>query len=259
MNNNIIPFGDATLPNYYPDNNTVDLCLCDPPFKPKSKQYKQIRDETSHKLDPIPTPSNPDYNLWWLRVLRNIKDSLKKGGYFIFKSDDYTSRELYEITKTFFDYRGSIVWDKKVIGLGRTVRKRHELLEIYVKKGETPYWGQERLPSRKILVKSLDGEYKEIKVDKWHGDIVKRVALSSVVQIIPDRAGMLGVLDDPKHINQTPITLWKKIIPYFCPTSGLILDPFAGTGSIGKAIKDLNKLSKYNLFYYGFDIMGVRE
>lgn len=253
-----IEYGDAANPFHYPYDESIDLCITDPPFKPKYKQYKQIRKDSKNKLDEIPTPTNAEYNLWWLNVIRNIHRALKPGGYLIFKSDDYTARELYETTKTLFDYRGSIVWDKKAIGLGHTIRKQHELLEVYVKLGKKPYFMKKTKPSNKMKIKNLDDEVVEYTPKQWHGNIPKVGCLSSIVTMLPIKMGMLGS-DKQKHINQTPPELWTKIIPFFAPIGGFILDPFAGTGSIRQAINILNKYQSMKLRIYDFDINGVNK
>lgn len=255
-----IKYGDASNPRYYPEENTIDLCITDPPFKPKYKKYEQIRQsKTKNKLDAIPTPDTNEYNIWWLNVVKNIFNSLKKGGYFIFKSDDYTAREVYETTKTFFDYRGSIIWDKKMIGLGWTIRKQHELLEIYVKKGATPYFDKRVTPKTKIKMKTLDGGETIYEPKKWHGDYRRANCLSSVITMLPVRIGVLGHKVKHEHINQTPVELWNSIIPFFIPQGGKILDPFAGTGSIRKSVEYLNKYRHLNINIEDFDINGVSE
>lgn len=55
-----------------------------------------------------------------------------------------------------------------------------------------------------------------------------------------------------------PFTLFKKIIQLWCPPNGLVLDPFAGTGTTGHAVLDLNKETgakrKFILIERGFNI-----
>jgi adenine-specific DNA-methyltransferase len=38
-----------------------------------------------------------------------------------------------------------------------------------------------------------------------------------------------------------PVEIGKKIIRHLCPEEGLVLDPFAGTGTTGQAVLELNK------------------
>jgi len=43
-----------------------------------------------------------------------------------------------------------------------------------------------------------------------------------------------------------PLKLFKKIIQLWCPSSGLVLDPFAGSGTTGHAILELNNVAGTN-------------
>ena len=38
-----------------------------------------------------------------------------------------------------------------------------------------------------------------------------------------------------------PLKLFNKIIQLWCPPNGLVLDPFAGSGTTGNAVLQLNK------------------
>jgi adenine-specific DNA-methyltransferase len=43
-----------------------------------------------------------------------------------------------------------------------------------------------------------------------------------------------------------PLKLFKKIIQLWCPSSGLVLDPYAGSGTTGHAVLEINKEAKTN-------------
>jgi len=55
------------------------------------------------------------------------------------------------------------------------------------------------------------------------------------------RIGQEGKLDGIK-----PLKLFSKIIQLWCPSNGLILDPFAGSGTTGEAVLQLNKETNAN-------------
>lgn len=53
----------------------------------------------------------------------------------------------------------------------------------------------------------------------------------------------LSAIVGPQHGFETvkPLKLVKKVIQLWCPPSGLVLDPFAGSGTTGHAVLDLNQ------------------
>ena len=59
-------------------------------------------------------------------------------------------------------------------------------------------------------------------------------------------------------IGVKPLKLFTKIIQLWCPSNGLVLDPFAGSGTTGEAVLQLNKETeaerKFILIERGFNI-----
>jgi adenine-specific DNA-methyltransferase len=51
---------------------------------------------------------------------------------------------------------------------------------------------------------------------------------------------------DDKFVGVKPLKLFTKIIQLWCPPDGLVLDPFAGTGTTGEAVLQLNKITATN-------------
>jgi adenine-specific DNA-methyltransferase len=47
-------------------------------------------------------------------------------------------------------------------------------------------------------------------------------------------------------VTGKPLKLFKKIIQLWCPNNGLVLDPFAGSGTTGEAVLELNKENNIN-------------
>jgi len=224
--------GSALDPRQYPLGSAA-LILCDPPFKPSREQsaYKQIRSENDHQMKSILTPMNSEYDTWWDAFCQLALAQLAKAGYFCFKADDYTAREVYPITQKYFKWVYTIIWDKGCIGLGRKFRKRHEIIEVYVHKDATElYWNQ-----AKGVIK------------KFHGG-TQHLAFQSVLEVFKGNNGILGKQTAETHINQTPPALWIPFLKYMCPNWGLVLDPFMGSGSVGIACRDLG----FN--YHGIEI-----
>lgn len=219
--------GDAEDPAMYPPG-PFNLILCDPPFLPQKTLYRQIRPDTTHKLQPIECPSPKEYPGWWDRICILWAPLLAPTGWLIFKSDTIGALKLYEITSRHFTFEDLLIWDKTLIGLGYRIRHQHEFLCIYrPKKAKDSFFWR---PKRSSQAREIS-----------HGGS-RGLALPSIIRQRPDRAGVFGD-QGPEHINATPWDLWLKIIPWFCPSGGLIVDPFAGSGSIGWAA--LNKKCRY--------------
>lgn len=227
--------GDATDFTMYPSFQSVDLILMDPPYFPKKVQYQQRNrhknkntgewEPARFQLESIPTPTPSEYPGFWSAVLYECIKCLKSSGWFIFKADDITFGELYAQTKTTFDFFKKIIWDKKMPGIGTIVRNTHENLAIF-----RPY------------------DHKETYC-------LDPTNMGSIIRAANFNRGRFGKTRQQDHINQTPTEVWKPIIEQFCPPTGMILDPFMGSGSIGKAIRELNRRKGVCRKYWGIELM----
>lgn len=92
-------------------------------------------------------------------------------------------------------WQNLLVWDKGSAGLGTGFRAQHELVLHYVK-GTGVFH------------------------DATPGNVL--------------RAGRMRP-DERVHQTQKPVDLIAQMIPVVCPPGGVVLDPFAGSGSIGVA------------------------
>lgn len=237
--------GDCLDPAMYPKKK-ADLILFDPPFWPFKQQYKQVRKENQREFEPILTPTPAQYPLWWEQLCEIASQHLKKSGWFCYKSDSWTAKLTFPITQQYFQYSNEVIWDKCRIGLGRRIRTQHEQVECYMAKGsKRKYWKHGGVRSMKRQQVNLDGEVGEYKIKKWHGSS-QGIAFPSVIRLENFNSGTLKSKAKQKkgpqeHINQTPFELWLNFIDYMSPPDGLVLDLTAGLGSIGLAVKTLNK------------------
>lgn len=235
----IIHLGDATVLEAYalPDGS-VDLILCDPPFPPKEihdDAYTQIRPKTKAKLASITTPSVEEYPQFWESCLRIWVRKLKPTGWLCFKMDDEGSKILYPMTSKYFKFRRDVIWDKVEISLGTDIRSAHEIVDVYrMRTAEKAYF----LYKEKTTLGRPSG---------WHGGS-KGKAFSSVIHLHRPQNGKYGEQGKTQHINETPPAFWYKFVRFMCPPKGLVLDPFAGSGSVGMACRNLNRQ------YYGIEI-----
>lgn len=231
-------------------DSEYDLILFDPPFWPKQGGYHQIRKNTKTSLKPIVVPGPEEYGFFWSELISSLVPHLKKSGWLIFKADDFHFGRSFEITMKYLDFNRNIIWDKGRIGLGTYVRPMHEILSCWFRYDrENVYF---RKAPRKINQTLFGGISEERAKRRWHGGS-RGIALESIIRIPNFNAGTIGARH-PLHINETPVSLWMKIIPFFCPPNGRILDPFAGSGTIGMAVRRLNSREDYSLSYLGFEI-----
>jgi DNA modification methylase len=232
--------------NYHDLEMKFDLIFMDPPFKPMKQKYKQ-RSDAKEKLDEIETPKKEEWNQFFIDSVENVRNLLKPSGFFCIKCDSYTSRVIFALMEPYFDWKYTLIWDKCSIGLGWLWRKQHEEIEVYVNKDAQTkdlFWDQ------------------PLKVDngKWHGGS-QDLAFSSIIKVPYRNNGTLGKRNNgilnkdkkQKHINETPIGVFDKIIRYMTPKNAKILDLCAGRGSLGKKIKELNEKGNYNRSYIAME------
>jgi DNA modification methylase len=214
---------DCLDPSRYPA--LVNLFYCDPPFK----DYSQIRKENGVNLKPMVKWDLANY----AQLAKVASEVLVTGGWFIMKADDLTALESYPLISRFLHFRRFVIWDKGRISTGGNPRVQHELLLFYYKGSKTPF--QKQFPPKAP--------------SKWHGNSQGR-SYSSIQRCYAKNGGECGSKNDRVHINQTPEDLLRNLIDFFSPPSGLIVDACCGSGSVLRAIKQLNEPR----YYWGIDI-----
>jgi hypothetical protein len=185
----MIHYGDCLDASMYPTEQ-ADLILFDPPFWPYNQQYKQVRKENLHVLDPIPTPTKERYADWWSQLCQLLQPKLKPTGWFCYKADSWTAKLTFPITNQYFNYSNEVIWNKGRIGLGRYIRTKHEQIEVYMAdSSKKKYWKYNTIMDKTP--------------SKWHGGS-KGIAFQSIIDDVPNfNNGVLGV-KPTSHINQTP-------------------------------------------------------
>lgn len=103
------------------------------------------------------------------------------------------------LTGAGFTNVAEVVWDKGNIGLGYTVRYRHETVAIYAKGAPRPH----SAPLSSVLVDWA-----------WSGHARR---------------------EGGGHPHEKPVSVLRRLIRFASPSAGIVLDPFAGVGSCGVA------------------------
>lgn len=176
-------------------DNSIDLLITDPPYSTPvitafgRKHFKNLADLSIQEF-------------YFTEMKRKLERTLKGDAPVFFFCDD----KFYPILfSAFYDWQniGLLIWDKGKIGMGKPVRKRHELI-FYANQSFrdfTPFEGFTHLPS--VL------NFKHDK-DKIHG-------------------------------AQKPIALIEMLIKGFTKENDTVVDLFGGSGSTGIACDKTNR------------------
>lgn len=135
---------------------------------------------------------------WWDRVTDELQRILKPTGHiFVFCNAD-SYAAFYPVMYNKWGQTNALVWDKMTPGLGNIWRRQHELI--------------------------INGRNKGCyKTRTWgSGDVLK-------YKIVPP--------SKRKHPAEKPVDLLADIIKETTPPGGIVLDPFAGSGSTLVAAK----------------------
>ena len=234
----------------------ADIVYFDPMFKTKNEQnnYKPVRHRNQKqmedkRIEPI-YPPYEDYDKWMEGWVQNAVNLVKDSGWIVIKLDDYTTYECWHIFKQYMNWENTVVWNKRVIGLGRRFRKQHELLLFFkpMKNKET-YFNAPNI---------IRGKSK----NKWHGsskglavstiwsteDIIYDESQDTMWECLQDNGGLVNTTIKREHINATPIDLFTKLLKIFVPPNGLVIDLCMGSGSLGVACK------KFDKSYIGYEL-----
>lgn len=132
---------------------------------------------------------------WFDQVAAACRDLLKPEGHFVCFCNADSYAAFYPAVFSRFDIADCVVWNKQNIGMGRGWRKQHELLVI----GRS--------------------------TQSWFSDSTFSTVLNC--RVVPT--------DERTHPAQKPQSLLEQIIGHIVPVGGMVLDPFAGSGTTGWA------------------------
>ena len=174
---------------------SVDLLITDPPYSTPvitafgRKKFKNLADLSIQEF-------------YFTEMKKKLERVLKPDAPVFFFCDD----KFYQILfSAFYDWQnmGLIIWDKNRIGMGKPVRKRHELI-FYANQGFRDF--------------------------KKHGEFTH---LPSVLNFKHDK--------DKIHGAQKPVELIKMLINGFSEENETVVDLFGGSGSTGIACDETNR------------------
>lgn len=214
-------------------DNSLDLVVADPPYC-LGKDYGNDSD----KLE------GGEYLEWskkWIdAVIPKIKNT---GSFYIFLTWRH-SPEIFSHIKTKLSMANEIIWDRRVPSMGGSTRKFssvHDNIGFFVKSKEY-YFDIDsiRIPYDE---KTKKARTRSIFVGKkWLEMGYNPKDLWSVTRIHAE---------DPErqdHPTQKPLEIIERIIKASCPSDGIVLDPFMGSGTTAIACEKLRRK------YIGFEL-----
>lgn len=195
---------------------SVDLVIADPPYG-LGKDY-------GNDSDKKPTQQFLKWTEEWLSlVIPKIKET---GSLYIFATWRY-SPEIFVFLKTKMIMMNEIIWDRKVPSMGGSTRRFssvHDTIGFFTK-SEKHYFDIDsiRIPydaeTKKARSRSIFVGKKWLEVGYNPKDLW---SVSRLHRIHSERED---------HPTQKPVEIVERMIRASCPQEGLVLDPFAGSGT----------------------------
>ena len=220
---------------------SVNLVLTSPPYaEQRANEYPSVSDE-----------KYPEFTVRWMAAVR---PKLAEGGSVLIVLDphiahgevaDYMLRTVLTLREHGWKQHRSFIWHKPdALPLGDKRWPRHSYEEVlWFSQTKEPFCNPLACgrPTRRIPV----GGY------SWAGregepEVKEGVARSTDVVAVPLCTNESGLV----HPARFPVRLASHLIETCCPPGGLVLDPFAGSGSTLCAAKMLGR------GHFGFEIVA---
>lgn len=196
---------------------SIDLIYTDPPYGmeyrsniPGSKQWNKSRKSKSKFARPVIGDLKDefdkiDFSLFFKECFRVLKPNRYM---FVHANEEFYAEKHKNFIEAGFKKKGTIIWNKKVSFGGDLKGSMQNNWEpIY-------YWSKGKPKLNEISI---------------NGKVKKRISETREWVFTVNRKHHVG------HPTQKPIVLARQIISIACPNGGLVLDPFAGSGTAGVA------------------------
>lgn len=199
---------------------SVDLIVADPPYG-LGKDY-------GNDSDHVRGDAYVEWTRKWVELyLPKLKPT---GSFYIFLTWQH-SPEVFSYLKTRLTMVNEIIWDRRVPSMGGTVRKFssvHDTIGFFVN-GKDYYFDLDavRIPYDPVTKKARS---RSIFVGKkWLEMGYNPKDLWSISRLHREHAERV------EHPTQKPLELIERIVRVSSPSHGLVVDPFAGSGTAAVA------------------------
>ena len=198
------------------DDNSVDLVIADPPYG--------LGKDFGNESDKMQPDAFLEWTQLWLkRVIPKLKDT---GSLYIFTTWQF-SPEIFSFIKTQMLMINEIIWDRKVPSQGGSTRRFssvHDTIGFFAK-SKKYYFDLDavRVP--------YDPETKKARTrskfigQKWLEEGCNPKDLWSVSRLHRQHK------EREDHPTQKPLEIIERMVKSSCPEGGMVLDPFAGSGT----------------------------
>ena len=196
--------------------NSIDLVIADPPYS-LGKDYGNDSDKKSPK----------DFLNWTKEWVTAVEPKIKEtGSLYIFTTWRFTP-EIFSFIKTKFLMINEIIWDRKVPSMGGSTRRFssvHDTIGFFAK-SKNYYFDIDsvRVPydpeTKKARTRSIFVGKKWLEIGYNPKDVW---SISRLHRIHREREN---------HPTQKPIEIIERMIKSSSPENGVVLDPFAGSGT----------------------------
>lgn len=193
----------------------ADCCITDPPYGDTSLDWDKVCDG------------------WIGHVARALKPS---GVIWVFGSMRFLAPLFAEMTANGFRYSQDVVWEKQN-GTGfhnDRFRRVHEHAVMF-------YRGQWRDVFHETQF-TMDARARVVRAKKrpahtGHIDKTPYISVDGGPRMMRSVLAVRNEHGRALHPTQKPVELLAHLIRYSCPPGGIVLDPFAGSGSTGLAAR----------------------
>jgi site-specific DNA-methyltransferase (adenine-specific) len=199
------------------EDDSIDLIIADPPYN-LGKDYGNDSDKQNAR----------DYLIWSERWITAIIPKLKEtGSLYIFLTWQYAP-EIFCLLKQKMVMINEIIWDRRVPSMGGTTRRFtsvHDNIGFFARDKKQYFFDLDavRVPydekTKKKRTRSIFAGSKWLEVGYNPKDVW---SVSRVHRQDSERWD---------HPTQKPLAIIERMIKSSCPEGGLVLDPFAGSGS----------------------------
>ncbi len=207
-------------------DQSVDLVIADPPYC-LGKDYGNASDMMA-----------PDEFLEWTKawigaVMPKIKDT---GSLYVFTTWRF-SPEIFSFMKTRLTMVNEIIWDRKVPSMGGTTRRFssvHDTIGFFAKSKDYFFdLDAVRIPydeeTKKARTRSIFVGKKWLEIGYNPKDVW---SVSRLHRLHHERED---------HPTQKPLEIIERMVMSSCPETGVVLDPFAGSGTTIEACLKNNR------------------
>jgi len=227
-NNNVYPLDCLTGLNSIP-HDSIDIIFADPPYNLGVNYGNGESDRNEAYLD------------WCAEWFKAAYRVLKSGGaFYVMQYPEICAYWLPRLRALRFTLQRWVVWCYPTnIGQSPGNWTRSHRTILFCTKGDKPLYFDGladaqayRNPTDKRIQENLKTRPGVVPYDVWEYNLVKNVST-----------------DKTSWPNQIPVALMERIIKVSCPPTGIVCDPFMGSGTTAVAA------TKNGRQWIGFDIM----